>query len=331
MPSSWRWLLLVALIWLGLPLRSPAPLIFTPGEGWRYEQVGASRKWEKARAKDQLEVAEKALEEGDHNLVIKASKRVINRWPYSDYTPKARYLLGRAYEAKGQDERAFKTYQKLIERNPKIENYEEILQRQFEIANRYYDGKWFKLWNVIPAFPSMTKTIGLYGQIVTNGPYSSVAPQAQLRIGDAYEKKFIRSYAEAAKAYDRAADRYRDTALGTDAMFKTGLAYNKQAKTSEYDQSIAAKAIAVFTDFVTLHPQDPRVTEAQDYVSALRTEQARGSFEIAKYYEGKKRWKAALIYYNEVLLKDPNSTHAEAARRSIDSIQARLPPTAVEP
>jgi outer membrane protein assembly factor BamD len=113
-------------------------------------------------------------------------------------------------------------------------------------------------------------------------------------------------------------------------MFKEGVAYNKQAKTSEYDQSIAAKAIAVFTDFMTLHPQDPRVTEAQDYVSALKTEQARGSYEIAKYYEKKKRWKAALIYYNEVLLKDPNSVHAESARRNIDMIQAKIPAPAMD-
>ena len=151
-----------------------------------------------------------------------------------------------------------------------------------------------------------------------------------MRIGEAYEKKFIRSYAEAAKAYDRAADRYRDTVLGTDAMYRTGLAYNRQAKTAEYDQSVASKAIATFTDFMTLYPRDGRVTQAQDYIDALRTEQARGSYEIARFYEKKRAWKAALIYYNEVLLKDANSVHAEAARRSIDSIQARLPNPAVD-
>jgi len=54
-----------------------------------------------------------------------------------------------------------------------------------------------------------------------------------------------------------------------------------------------------------------------------KLEQARGSFEIARFYEKKRRWDGALIYYNEVLIKDPNSKYATEARERIDTLKKR--------
>ena len=164
----------------------------------------------------------------------------------------------------------------------------------------------------------------MYEQIIKNGPYSEVAPDAQMNIGQAYEQKMITDYPAAAKAYEKAADRYSDRKTGADALFKVALAYNKQAKTAEYDQSIAAQAIATFTDFMTLHPQDTRVTEAQKVIDSLKTEQARGSYDIARFYEKKHRWHAAVIYYNDVVDKDPNSPYAADAQRRIEAIKKHL-------
>lgn len=313
----------IALCWLAWPQPSPAPLIYTPGEGWRYEAVGATGRWQRTRAKDQLEVAQAAFDQKNYSLAMKAARRTVTQWPFSDYAPQAQYLRARCYEANGQDERAFKSYQDLLVRYPKIENYDEIVKRQFAIATRFLAGQWFKLWNYIPIFPSMDKTIKMYDQIIKNGAYSEIAPQAQMNIGTAHENKYFRDYPEAAKAYERAADRYSDQKLGVDALYKVGVTYNKQAKTAEYDQSIAAQAIATFTDFMTLHPDDARVPESQTYINTLKTEQARGSFEIARFYEKNRRWQGALIYYNEVLLKDPSSKYADAARQRIDAIKRR--------
>jgi hypothetical protein len=43
------------------PYRSPAPLVFRPGEGWSYEKPGETGAWVRTRAKDQLEVAQQAV------------------------------------------------------------------------------------------------------------------------------------------------------------------------------------------------------------------------------------------------------------------------------
>jgi outer membrane protein assembly factor BamD len=305
-----------------LPFSSPAPLIYRPGEGWTYEAVGSEGKWQRARAKEQLEVAQAAFDSKNYGTALKAARRVVRVWPLSDYAPKARYLVGRCYEAKGKDEKAFKEFDKLVTKSPKLDNYDEIVQREFEIAGKYLAGKRFRLWGTIPLYRSMDRTAEMYDKIVKSGPFSDVAPQAQLKIGAAREKQ--KNYAMAVKAYELAADRYHDRPkVASEALYRQALAYNKQAMTAEYDQTAAGQAIATFTDFQTLYPDDTRSSEAQKIINGLKSEQARGSFQTAKFYEKYKKWKGAVVYYNEVTLQDPTSQYANIAKDRIDALQKR--------
>jgi outer membrane protein assembly factor BamD len=316
------WIVLVVGVAL-LPFRSPAPLTFVPGEGWYYESYGENAKWQRTRAKDQLEVAEKAFKTADYTIALRAAHRVLRVWPLSDYAPHAQYLIGRCLEATGKDEAAFNAYQNIIQKYPKTAEYEEVLWRQYEISNRFLHGQWFKLWGYIPLYSSMDQTAKMFGKVVDNGPYSDVAPHAQLRIGAARENQ--KDYAEAVKAYETAADRYHDQpVIAADALYREGIAYQKQAVTAEYDQSTAGQAIAAYTDFITLFPDDKRVPRVQRAITALKAEQVRGNFVIAQFYEKSKKWAGAVVYYNEVLQLDPNSRFAAQARQRIESLKPRL-------
>ena len=188
------------------PFRAPAPLFYVPGEGWYYESYGQNVKWQRARAKEQLDVAEQAFYKGDYTTALQAAHRVLRVWPLSDYAPDAEYFIGRCLEAKGKDEAAFKAYQNIIEKYPRSSRYEDVIWRQYEIANRFLGGEWFRLWGTIPLYPSMDQTAEMFDKIVNNGPYSDVAPHAQLRIGAAREKQ--KNFDDAVKAYATAADRY---------------------------------------------------------------------------------------------------------------------------
>src|SRR5205085_12257159 len=111
-----RWLgclFLIAVGFLLLPPRCPAPVIYTPGEGWRYESVGGDGSWQRTTASNQMEVAKSAFAKKDYALAQKAAKRTVARWPFSDpYGQEAQYLLARCYEVQGKSEKAFKGYQK---------------------------------------------------------------------------------------------------------------------------------------------------------------------------------------------------------------------------
>jgi outer membrane protein assembly factor BamD (BamD/ComL family) len=46
-----------------------------------------------------------------------------------------------------------------------------------------------------------------------------------------------------------------------------------------------------------------------------------GNFIIAQFYENSKKWAGAVVYYNEVLQLDPNSTYAAQARQRIEALK----------
>ena len=313
---------LVLLLVVALPFRAPAPLIYRPGEGWSYELPGAKGDWRKLRANDQLEVAQASFDQKKFKLALKAAHRVIDVWPLSDYAPKAEYLMGRCYEERKMDQKAFDAYQTLLDRYPKAADVKDVQHRQFVIALRFLHGQWFKLWGHIPFFPSMDKTANMFEKIVRYGPYGDLGPPSQMDIGAAREKE--KEFPLAVQAYELAADRYSEQPqIAADALYKAALAYNKQARKADYDQSVAGQAISAFTDFMALYPSDPRVAEAQKTITQLKSVEAEGNFRVAKYYEKQKQWAGALVYYNEVLIKNPSSPLADQARRRIEVLVKR--------
>ncbi len=320
-----RWIALLAITAGLIPFfttECPAPLVYRPGEGWTYEPIGGDQ-WERSRAEEQMQVAEESFAKKEYRVAQKAAKRVVRKWPLSDYAPRAQYLLARCYEERKQDERAFNQYNLLITKYPKYEGYNEVIERQLLIANRFLAGQWFKLWGCIPIGPSMEKTSKLYEQIVQTAPWHKVGPEAQMSIGEARERQ--KNYLLASLAYDKTADLYSDyPRIASEALWKSAESNRRQAAEAEYDQGAAVRAIDTYNDFMALFPEDNRVPQARSSVTALRTEQARGSLLVAKFYEKYHRYESAVIYYNEVLIKDPESLYADEARERLDILKERI-------
>ena len=271
-------LMLIAVCLLAFPSRSPAPLIYRPGEGWTYEPVGGEGNWQQPRAKDQLEVAQAAFDKKAYSLALKAARLVCyGLWPLSDYAPQAQYLIARCYEAAGKTEKAFKEYQTLLEKQPKMAQFRRdsaapIRDRQ-PVPRR-----------------QMVQALGLRSRLPVNGTHGhdvwrhredrAVQPD---RAAGAIEHRHrtekqkalgfrAPDYSAAIKAYDLAADRYHDRPqVAAEAIFRAGLAYHKEAATPDRDQSTAGQAIAqVYRLHGALPERRPRVPQAQKIIASLK-------------------------------------------------------------
>ena len=303
-----------------MPIQCPAPLIWRKGEGWSWEHAGITTA---ANPVDQLKLAQGLQAKKDYRSAIDAYRRVIRRWPQSSSTQDARFGLAECLSAIGYHYQAFKEYQQLIEKHPNTSHFDTVLQRQFEIGNLFLAGERQKAWGV-RWFPSTERTIEIFEKIVKNGPYSPVAPEAQFRIGLTYEKE--KDYIAAVHAYEKILERYAKSPLAERAQFQIGYAYKQESQRSEYDQNAANQAISAFDDFLLRYPSSDKVPIAQQYQTALKEEQAKGLFSIGKFYEQNKQYKSALIYYNDVIEKNPSSGWAVQAKGKV----AKLTPLSGE-
>jgi outer membrane protein assembly factor BamD len=222
--------------------------------------------------------------------------------------------------------KAFKEYQQLIEKHPNTPYFDAVLQREFEIANLFAAGERQRVWGV-RFFPTPEKAIEIYNQIVKNGPYSAIAPESQLRIGLVYEKQ--KDYLSAVHAYEKLLERYPNDPHAEAAQFQIGYAYKQESARAEYDQDLANKSIAAFQDFLVRFPNSDKVPAANEYLASMKAEQSKGLFLVAKFYEKRKNYKAALIYYNEVIAQNPQSDWANQAKEKVAKLAPQIPePTA---
>jgi len=333
-----RWtcpLILAAVVFLSWPNSSPAPIIFRPGEGWSYESLGGVGSWRRANAKDQLAVARDAFAVEDWKTAFKAARRTVVDWPLSDHAAEAQLLLAQSYEKRGDDKKAFAEYQNLLQFYPQNVDFENVQARQFAIATRYLDGQRFKLWGRIPFYKSMKKAAAMFQDIVSSGPFSSVAPKAQMNIGQAWvneaggfqfsESEKHKNYRLAVLAFEKAADRYHDRPdIAASGLFAAGSAYQQQSLDAEYDQGVTLKAIDAFSDFIALYPNDERVPQAREKIKTMKVEQALGNMKIAGYYEKLGKLAGAKNYYNEVKELAPGTENAAIALQKIDELQRQI-------
>ena len=280
-------------------------------------------------------MAKEAFAAEDWKTAFKASRRTLADWPLSDHAPEAQLLLAQALEKRGDDERAFSEYQNLLLLYPQNVDFDEVQARQFDIATRFLSGQRYKLWGRIPLYRSMSKTTAMFQNIVNIGPFSSVAPKAQMNIGQAWVKKARgfqisqnerhKNYRHAVEAFSKVADKYHDRPeIAAEGLFAAAAAYQRQSLDAEYDQGVTEKAIDSYSDFIALYPNEEKVAAAREQIKAMKVDQARGSLKIARYYEKKGKLAGANVYYNEVKDLAPGTDYAEVALQKIAELQPKL-------
>lgn len=309
-----RLLLLVCLAgWVMVP-SSPAGLVWRKGEGWSYERGGAANA---NNPKELLDVGRKAQSEKRYDDAISAYRRLIQKWPTSAATQDARLGLAESLTELGYLHKSYKAYQTLIEKHPNSPHFDTVLQRQFEIGVRFLNGEKHKVWRM-RLFTAYDKAVEIFEQVVKNGPFSKVGPQAQFDIGLVYEKQ--KDNISAVHAYEKILERYPKLPIAESAQFQIGWAYHTEAQRAGYDQNNANQAIAAFSDFLVRYPTSERADEAQRLRADLKGEQSKGLLQIGAFYEKNKNYKAAVIYYNEVIEQNPRSAWANTAQQKLATV-----------
>jgi outer membrane protein assembly factor BamD len=321
MSKLFLWLAVAAFLALAFPPSSLAALVWRPGEGWTYEKGDTTTA---KTPQEQLELGKKYQSQKNYDPAISAYRRLIRRWPTAYATQEARLHLGECLSALGFHYKAFLEYQNLIQKHPNSDFLETALQREFEIGNLFLSGEKHKVWR-LQIFSSYDKAIEVFEKIVKTAPFSKVGPDAQLRLGMAYER--LKQYPEAVMAYEKLIERYPQHPLAETAQFAIGVAYGKQAGSADYDATAANKAITAFQDFLVRYSRSDRVPDAEKQLVSLKQEQGKGLFHIGEFYEKQGNAKAAVIYYNEVIAENSKSSWGIAAQQKV----ARLTPASPSP
>src|SRR4029077_10919859 len=74
-----------------------------------------------------------------------------------------------------------------------------------------------------------------------------------------------------------------------------------------------------------------KAPQAHKNLDILEHKQTNNSFKVAKFYDKQKYYRAAVIYYNEVIRQQPGSEESNMAQKRIGQLRAKYGDAALQP
>jgi outer membrane protein assembly factor BamD len=302
-----------------------AAIDYTPQQGWTVEGAGGQDAAE-ASASAQLEKAQALEAKGDYHHAMIAYYLLTKKFPRSGAAQDAQIKAADMAVRSGDYDHGYALYNEYLTKYPKGDDFDEAVEGMYDIGQKFLAGAPRRVFGV-KTFPSMVRAQNIFTAIVQTAPFSKWAPLAQFYVGQALEKQ--RRWDDAVAAYDEVISRYPTDPAAADAQYQIGYVYLIQSRTA-YDKTAATKAQEAFEDFLARYPTSEKAPQAQDNLKTLQARENSSAVEVAKYYDKKKNYKAAVIYYNEVIKEQPGSDEAKNAEARISAIRAKVGDAAIE-
>jgi tetratricopeptide (TPR) repeat protein len=290
-----------------------------------YEETIGKRGWTiflhpaKKNPTDEMAYAQQLLREGKKKAALKEFKALSIFWIGAPEAAPAQYQYAKLLEERGNLFKAFDEYQYLIEHYTGQFPFDEVLERQFNIAVHLMNTKKGKFF-LFPGFSAPERAVPMFEKIVANGPEWARAPEAQYLIGRAYE--LSGQYELAVVAYMAAEYRYPNSAFTEKAAFGKTQCLYLLAQESPNDDQARDEAWAAITLFQNTYPNSVENGKIQEYRKTIFRQRAKAAYDLAYYYDRiAKKPKAALIAYDNLAKLFPDSDWAGLAQARIVTLK----------
>ena len=274
-----------------------------------------------ANAAEQMRKAEQLESEGKKKAASDAYRALVKRYGASNSAPKAQRKVGLLLEQSGEPDKAFDAFATYLTKYPNGDDFDAVVESMFKIGKLYLDGQKRKLMGV-PVASSMSRAQEMFETLIKRAPFSKWAPLAQFNVGQAFEKQG--KYPEAIAAYQQVVTKYSSDSTAANAQYQIGYVLQKEAREGSYDRAQTMKAREAYEDFVNRHPENEKAPQARENLKQIEGGSAKGTLDVAKYYDKTKQYKAAVIYYNDVIKQQPGTPDAEYAKNRIAQLRAQV-------
>ncbi len=279
---------------------------------------GVANAAQESAAAGELRRGEALEAEGRLDAALKVFEGIVKADTVSAVTPKAQLHIGHILERKGDYQKAFKAYSEYTTKYPNGSDFDSVIQSQFDIAKMYLGGKKTKVLG-IPVSPSYKRAEEMFTDIVKRAPFHRLAPMAQFNVGQALEKQ--NKPPEAIVAYREVIARYPGDPVANDAQYQLGYVQFRDMQTGSYNEQTRQRAVESFEEYVNRQPRSEKTAQARENIKVLSAAEVKNTLGIAKFYDKSKNYKAAAVYYNEVIRSAPAGPEGTEARKRLDQLR----------
>src|SRR6266705_3526469 len=309
-----------------LPEPGIASIIFQAGKKAKYVPPGEEEM--SGDAAELYQIGQKAEQDCDKKRAIRAYKSLVKRHPKDALAPTALFRAAQLQEQTRQYTPAADSYLQLVERYPSSPHFDDAIEGQFRVGEIYLNGKKLKVLG-IPIASALDRAVTIFENVVRTAPYGRYTARAQFNIGMAREKQGAND--AAIQAYQAVVDKFPNEPIAVDAQYQIGYIWFTAARTGTKDIAAVSNARTAFQDFLFHYPNSEKAAQARANLELLEHKETTSSYQVAKFYDKQKYYRAAVIYYNEVIRQQPGSTESNLAKKRIDQLRAKVGESALQP
>src|SRR5437870_9903656 len=304
-----------------------ASVVFQPGKKAKFVAPGEEQVSETAL--ELYNTAQSAEKEGNLKRAIHAYANIVRHHPKDALAPSALYRGAQLQEQHHDYLAAADSYRLLVERYPGSPHFDEAIEAQFRIGEMFLNGKKKKILGVYAFGNSLDRAVTIFANIVRTAPYGKYTARAQFNIGLAREKQNVPEMA--VEAYQAVVNKFPNEPIAADAQYQIGYMWMIAAQKGTTDAAATSNAKTAFQDFLLHYPHSEKAAQARANLDLLEHKATTSSYQVAKFYDKQKYYRAAVIYYNEVIRQQPGSEESNEAKKRIDQLRAKFGDAALQP
>jgi outer membrane protein assembly factor BamD len=290
----------------------------TPGRGFhifvRPKYKTPEAQWEFAQHLDQI---------GKWKSAARMALALRIWWPHSPEGPKAQMFYARLMDRHHKYQEAFDAYQYLLEHYTGRFEFNEILDRQMQIAKTLMELKKGKFL-FLPGFDAPERAIPLFEKIVASAPEGRWTAEAYYLTGVANER--IYEYDQAIDAYFTALNRFPGTEFADKSAYSQAQCHIKISNDAPHDNRALETARAACLLFLERYPGSVHRAEIEADLANLHERRIAIAYQLALYYDRiLRKPAAALIEYQTFVALFPDAEQTPAARLRIEQLRQATP------
>ncbi|MFA6568590.1 MAG: outer membrane protein assembly factor BamD [Victivallales bacterium] len=206
----------------------------------------------------------------------------------------------------------FECRESLLNAFPSSVDFAGTVQREYEIATLFYQGKRDPALAWMPWIKDKDRALETFETVVKHAPFAKFAPEMRLRLGKLYID--ANKIDEATRVFRDIPRMYPRSEEAKFAEFELANILLQKARRGDGDGSYVRQAQDSLKKIIDKYPKDPDVGWAKESLAEADQIAAKRLYGLAAFYNRMERTDAAQRYLNEIIVAYPDdkaSTDAE--------------------
>lgn len=222
----------------------------------------------------------------------------------------------------------FECRESLLNAFPSSIDFAATVQREYEIATLFYQGKRDPALAWMPWIKDKDRALETYEAVIKHAPFAKFAPEMRLRLGKLYID--ANKIDEATKAFRDITKMYPRSEEAKFAEFELANILLQKSRRGDGDGSYIRQAQDALRKIIDKYPKDPDVGWAKESLAEADQIAAKRLYGLASFYHRMDRDEAAQRYLNELIVAYPDDKASTDAEELLGKMNQDYKPAGIE-